>query len=202
MSKLGDKMTTNKKLVQLSLISIGVFLILATYFFYPKIYKEQPLEKANIKEEMFKTEEATDNLFENIEYKGVYDINNPFTVGAKKAYVLTENPKIVFMTNVKVTLNMDDGKAVIITGDKGKYNKETYDILVEGNVKASDNNTIILAENLDLLASEDFVSIYNNVVLTNDDGSLRADKINYDFENKQYKISMFSDKKVKIRLIE
>ena len=106
------------------------------------------------------------------------------------------------MTNVKVTLNMDDGKAVIITGDKGKYNKETYDILVEGNVKASDNNTIILSENLDLLASEDFVSIYNNVVLTNDDGSLRADKINYDFENKQYKISMFSDKKVKIRLIE
>ena len=52
------------------------------------------------------------------------------------------------------------------------------------------------------MASEDFVSIYNNVVLTNDDGSLRADKINYDFENKQYKISMFSDKKVKIRLIE
>ena len=125
-------MTTNKKLVQLSLISIGVFLILATYFFYPTIYKEQALEKTNIEEEMFKTDEATDNLFENIEYKGVYDINNPFTVGAEKAYVLTENPNIVFMTTVKVTLNMDDGKIVIMTGDKGKYDKETYDILLEG----------------------------------------------------------------------
>ena len=45
-------------------------------------------------------------------------------------------------------------------------------------------------------------SVYNNVFLTNDDGSLRADKVYYDFETKHYQISMFSDKKVKIKLIK
>ena len=41
-----------------------------------------------------------------------------------------------------------------------------------------------------------------NVFLTNDKGSLRADKVHYDFETKYYQISMFSDKKVKIKLIK
>ena len=86
--------------------------------------------------------------------------------------------------------------------NKGRYNKETYDTFFEDNVKATDGKTIILAENLDLLATEDFVTVQNNVVLTNDSGSLLADKIDYDFETKYYKISMFNDEKVKIKLIQ
>ena len=43
-------MTTNKKIVQLSLISIGLFLILATYFFYPKIIKINFLKEETVKE--------------------------------------------------------------------------------------------------------------------------------------------------------
>ena len=59
-----------------------------------------------------------------------------------------------------------------------------------------------MAENLDLIATEDTATVYNDVVLTNDTGSLQADKVHYDFETKYYQISMFSDKKVKIKLIK
>ena len=43
-------MTANKRIVQLSLISIGLFLILATYFFYPKIIKNKFLEEETVED--------------------------------------------------------------------------------------------------------------------------------------------------------
>ena len=59
-----------------------------------------------------------------------------------------------------------------------------------------------MAENLDLIATEDTAKIYNNVDLTNENGMLQADKVTYNFKTKYYKISMFNNEKVKIKLIE
>ena len=198
-------MTSNKRAVQLSLISIGLLLILATYFFYPKIIENKFLEEETDKIGANKTD-ITDskerNTFENVEYKGLYSINKLFKVKAEKAYVLTKDPNIVYMTNMHVTLDADDGRVIIITSDKGRYNKVSYDCFFENNVKAIDGETTVLAGNLDLLATEDTATVYNNVFLTNDKSSLRADKVYYDFETKHYQVSMFSDDKVKIKLIK
>ena len=99
-------------------------------------------------------------------------------------------------------LYLKNGKDVVITADEGKYNKTSYDIYFVGNVVARDGKTIILSENLDLLASEDIATIYNNVRLNSNKNSLQADKVEYDFETKFYRISMFDDTRVKIKLIE
>ena len=198
-------MTANKRIVQLSLISIGLFLILATYFFYPKIIKNKFLEEETVKDDVSKTaltDSKERNTFENVEYKGLYDTNKSFKVKANKAYILIKDPDIIYMTNMHVTLDMDDGKVIIITSDKGIYNKVSYDCFFENNVKAIDGKTTVLAENLDLLATEDSAAVYNNVFLTNDKGTLRADKVYYDLETKHYQVSMFSDDKVKIKLIK
>ena len=198
-------MTANKRIVQLSLISIGLFLILATYFFYPKMIKNKFLEEETVKHGVSKTDITSSkerNTFENVEYKGLYDINKPFKVKSEKAYILIKEPDVIYMTNMYVTLDMDDGRVIIITSDKGKYNKVTYDCFFENNVKAIDGETTVLAENLDLLATEDSATVYNNVFLTNDKGSLQADKVYYDFETKYYHVSMFNDEKVKIKLIK
>ena len=203
-------MTTNRKIVQLSLISIGFLLILVTYFLYPKInenklFKENILKNSIVETDDNVTEDDVSDersIFENIEYKGLYNINKPFTVRSERAYILEEETDVVYMTKMHVTLNMNDGRIIIITSDQGRYNKKTYDCFFENNVKTTDNKTIVLAENLDLLATEDSASIYNNVILTSEKGSLRADKINYDFETKYYQVSMFNDKKVKIKLIK
>ena len=193
-------MRANKKIVQLSLISIGLFLILTTYFLYPKILKEGAIKNNVI--ETYITDSKGRNTFENVEYKGIHDINKPFKVKSEKAYILVEDPDVVYMTNMLVTLDMDDGRIINITSDSGRYNKVSSDCFFEYNVKATDGETTVLAENMDLLASEDSATAYNNVFLTNDEGSLRADKIYYDFETKYYRVSMFSNKKVKIKLIK
>ena len=193
-------MTANRRIVQLSLISIGLFLILATYFLYPKFLKEKTVHDNKIITDITDSEEH--NTFANVEYKGLYDIDKTYKVKAEKAYILIKEPDVVYMTNMRVVLNMEDRRIIVITSDKGSYNKVSYDCFFENNVKAIDGETTVLAENLDLLATEDSATVYNNVFLTDDEGSLRADKIYYDFETKNYQVSMFSDKKVKIKLIK
>ena len=196
-------MTLNRKIVQLGLISIGILLIIATYFLYPEINKKKKaLEQDIIIDQDFKTSEKESNKFENVEYKGTYDEDKPFIVKSDKAYILNEDPDLVYMSNMHVTLYMDDGRIIIIKSDKGKYNKITYDCFFVNNVKATDGETIVRSENLDLLSTENTAAVYNKVVLINENGSLKADKVDYNFETKNYKVSMFNKDKVKIKLIK
>ena len=195
-------MNKNRKTVQLTLISIGLLLILITYFLYPAANETN--KKENIVEKSDETDivEKEGNIFENVEYKGLYDYNNPFSVKSKRAYILEEKLEVIYMTDMHVIINMRDGRIINITSDSGSYNKSTYDCFFEKNVKATDGKTIILSENLDLLASEDIATIYNNVQLNSENGSIQADKIEYDFEKKFYRISMFDATKVKVKLIK
>ena len=198
-------MILNRKVIQLSLISVGIFLILATYFFYPKFIESRVIKGTIIKEDVIETGKNTTNTFENVEYKGIYDINKTFKVTAEKAHILTDDPDVVFLTEMKVELKMLDGTAWVIVSDKGSYNKITYDCFFEDNVKATDSKTTIFSDNVDLVTSKDFISIYNNVYLLNKESHVKADKIDYDLTKKFYKISMFQDKqykKVRIKLVE
>ena len=203
-------MTKEKKIIQFTLLSIGLLLILVTYILYPNIkekkasFDEKELSENEIFEEGSKTmKDEETNIFTNVEYKGFYNLTNPFSVKSDKARILKEDPDIIYMTNMKATILMKDGKTVIITSDKGRYNKQTYDSFFEENVKATDNETIILSENLDLIASKDMAFIYNDVTITNGEkGSLKADKIDYNFITEFYKVSMFNNKNVKIKIYE
>ena len=194
-------MKIDRKILQLSLLSFGFILILGTYFLYPKIKKNSDVEVITNREEIVKKNKES-NLFENVEYKGLYNFDQPFVVESKKAHILNEEPDIVYMNEMTVTLHMQNGKVVIITSDKGNYNKINYDCFFEGNVKAIDDETIITADKLDLLATEDYAVAYNNVVLVNNQGSLNADKVKYDFKKEHYHVSMFNNEKVKINLFK
>ena len=193
-------MTASRIIIQTILLLIGIILILATYFLYPKITKEK-IEKSVVEDSIITIDEDESNVFENIEYTGIYNINNTFTVKSEKADIMKEEPDIVYMTNMHVTLDLNDGRTVVITSDQGKYNKVTYDCYFQKNVRATDNETLMLSENLDLISSQDTVTVYNDVVVTGEKGSIRADKITYDFLTRNYHVSMFNDRKVKIKLI-
>ena len=190
--------------VQIILVLIGLFLIFSTYFYYPYMNKEQRLKSQSALEKSEETVEADNSSnFENVEYNGIYDFNNPFVVKSEKAYIMDDEPDILYMTNMHVILYLTDGRIVNIISDQGTYNKVTYDCYFEKNVKATDGDTVILAENLDLLATKNSVEIYNSVKLNYPTGSLAADKVNYDFETKYFRVSMFDDNEtIKMRVVE
>ncbi len=189
--------------VQAFLFIVGIFLILITYFYYP--YKNKSLVEKNIQEDV---PSVSDDLsdkstsFENIEYQGLYDLDKNFVVKSEKAHINENEPDIVHMTNMHVILYLTDGRVVNILSDKGTYNKANYDCFFEQNVRASDGETKIFSENLELLGDKSIVKIYNNVVVDYPSGSsLQADKVDYNFETKYFKVSMFDDKQIKMKVL-
>jgi len=188
---------------QLALLLTGFILIILTYFYYPNLDKNLVLknqtDQENLKEVL---EDSQNTVFENIKYEGIYDFDKTFTIQAEKAHILNEDADIVYMNNMHVILYLNDGRIVNITSTKGRYNKATYDCFFENDVKATDAETEIFSDNLDLLAAENSVKIYNNVYLNYTTGSLRADKIDYDFETKYFKVSMFDDKTIKMKVLK
>ena len=195
-------MSDKKKKIQLFLLLFGLILILSTYFLYPKLNQKKLVKnKIDIKKPLdIKSEQS--NVFEDVTYEGYYNVINPFTVKSDNAYILEEDPDIVYMKKMHVMIFMNNGSIINIWSDKGRYNKTSYDCFFEDNVKAVDEETQVYADNLDLLASEDLARIYNNVFVTNDQSYLKADKIDYNFEKKNYQISMYNDKRIKIKLTE
>ena len=193
--------------IQLSLISFGLILFFITYFYYPSINKNKALDnKSNVEDnvqdnvEFSNLEQST--TFENVEYKGLYDLDKKFKIKSDSAYILNEDPDLVYMQNMRVILYLDDDRIVNITSNKGRYNKVTYDCFFEENVVASDGNTKIFSENMDLLATENTASIYNNVRLDNPEGNLLADIVNYDFNTKNFKVSMFDGETVQMQITQ
>ena len=195
-------MKKKQQRTQLILISIGFVLILLTYFYYPYVIKNKNAKDLVVNQDLKKNvDDKKLNTFENVEYEGLYDFDKPFSVKSKSAYILNEDPDLVYMTNMHVILYLKGNRIVNITSNKGKYNKATNDCFFEENVRATDGETKIFAENLDLIATENFVKVYNEVKLNNPEGSLVADKVDYDFETKYFKVSMFGDKSVKMKVI-
>ena len=188
---------------QLTLLLTGFILIILTYFYYPNLDKnlvsKNQTDLENLKEGL---EDSENTVFENIKYEGIYDFDKTFTIQAEEALILNEYTDIVYMNKMHVILYLNDGRIVNITSTKGRYNKATYDCFFENDVKATEAETEIFSDNLDLLAAENSVKIYNNVNLNDIAGSLKADKIDYDFETKYFRVSMFGDKTIKMKVVK
>ena len=190
-----------QKIFQIVLITIGFILIFVTYFIYPNIEKNQIADNEPVNEDIDNepSEEKGATYFNNLEYNGLYDLNKAFTIKSEKAYIKKEED-VVFMKKMDMTLTLRDGRIVTIVSNKGRYNRVSHDAFFEEDVITTDGEVKILSQNLDLLATEDIVKIYNDVNLNSSTGYLKADKIDYDFETKYFKISMFDERSVQMKV--
>ena len=193
-------MKRKQQKVQLVLISIGLLLILLTYLYYPYMNKNKLQDDQFVQKDSEKTLNEAQSTFENVEYEGITSTMQRFSVKSESAYILDKNPDLVFMKKMRVELYLKDGRIVTIISDRGRYHKVSYDCWFEENVVADDGETKIFANNLDLLATENFVKIYQQVKLIHPTGTLQADQVDYDFETKYFKVSMFGEKIVKMKV--
>ena len=143
-------MKLNAKALQILLILIGFFLIIATYFLKPSVDKLNSAKNNPVAEEEEKIVEKseTQNFFENVQYKGSYDVVNPYTIKAEKAVISNDDPDTIYMTTVHVIIYMSDGEKVNIWSEEGIYEKVKNNIFFNTNVKATNGETIILSQNL------------------------------------------------------
>ena len=195
-------MKRKQQKVQLVLISMGLLLILLTYLYYPYMNKNKLQDDQFVQKDSEKTLNDAQSTFESVEYEGITSNMQRFSVKSESAHILDKNPDLVFMKKMRVELYLKDGRIVTIISDRGKYNKKSHDCWFEENVVADDGETKIFANNLDLLATENFVKIYQQVKLIHPTGILHADQVDYDFETKYFKVSMFDEKTVKMKVFQ
>ena len=195
-------MKRKQQKAQLVLISIGLLLILLTYLYYPYMNKNKLQDDQFVQKDSEKTLNDAQSTFENVEYEGITSTMQRFSVKSESAYILDKNPNLVIMKKMRVELYLKDGRIVTIISDRGKYHKESHDCWFEENVVADDGETKIFANNLDLLATENFVKIYQQVKLIHPTAALQADQVDYDFETKYFKVSMFDEKTVKMKVFQ
>ena len=89
--------------VQLILISVGLLLFCLTYLLYPSVKKNKIAENKSISENLNQADSSDNSTtFENLEYKGLYNFDKPFKVKSEKAYILNEEPDIVYMDRMHV----------------------------------------------------------------------------------------------------
>jgi hypothetical protein len=121
-------MTNKKKIFQLSLIFIGLIIIFFTYFF--NLEKKQPSDivtETETKENEEFLEEGV-NRFENVEYKGIDNTGNKFTIGSQFAEFKKEKPELIFMENVECFFTFKDNTMLLISSKKGIYNNISNDM--------------------------------------------------------------------------
>ena len=72
--------------IQITLISVGILLIFATYFYIPSTKKNPVLNNRTSEQDSKKvTINEKSNSFEDLKYNGIYDLDKPFTVESEKA---------------------------------------------------------------------------------------------------------------------
>ena len=192
-------MTNKKKIFQLSLIFIGLIIIFFTYFF--NLEKKQPsdivTETETKKNEEFLEEGV--NRFENVEYKGIDNTGNKFTIGSQFAEFKKEKPELIFMENVECFFTFKDNTVLLISSKKGIYNNISNDMQFSEDVKMDYLENTIFSDRANFNNYENQLLIAGNVRGDGPTTNLKADELDFDLNTKDLKISMYSEERVKIK---
>ena len=192
-------MTNKKKIFQLSLIFIGLIIIFFTYFF--NLEKKQPSEvvtETETKENEEFLEEGI-NRFENVEYKGIDNTGNKFTIGSQFAEFKKEKPELIFMENVECFFTFKDNTVLLISSKKGIYNNISNDMQFSEDVKMDYLENTIFSDRANFNNYENQLLIAGNVRGDGPTTNLKADELDFDLNTKDLKISMYSEERVKIK---
>ena len=192
-------MTNKKKIFQLSLIFIGLIIIFFTYFF--NLEKKQPSEvvtETETKENEEFLEEGV-NRFENVEYKGIDNTGNKFTIGSQFAEFKKEKPELIFMENVECFFTFKDNTVLLISSKKGIYNNISNDMQFSEDVKMDYLENTIFSDRANFNNYENQLLIAGNVRGDGPTTNLKADELDFDLNTKDLKMSMYSEERVKIK---
>ena len=192
-------MTNKKKIFQLSLVFIGLLIIFFTYF--SNLKKKQPSEvvtEIETKENKEFLEEGV-NRFENVEYKGIDNTGNKFTIGSQFAEFKKEKPELIFMENVECFFTFKDNTMLLISSKKGIYNNISNDMQFSEDVKMDYLENTIFSDRANFNNYENQLLIAGNVRGDGPTTNLKADELDFDLNTKDLKISMYSEERVKIK---
>ena len=193
-------MTSRKKrliLVQ-SILFIAAILLLYIFYYQGNINKKSTEEVKIEKDNLEKMSES--NYFEDVEYKGIDANGNRYLLQSKIATFNEESPELVNMIGMNATFYFKDGEILKVSGETGKYNNKTNDMEFRDNVKVTQAENRIFADNLDYFNQKRLINVYGNVRGKSLDGNFTSDILNLNIDNQLVDILMNNNEQVNINL--
>ena len=172
------------KIVFIFLILISIFLIYLKFF---KNDSDSVLNETVIVEENV----YSSNVIENVNYSTKDNDGNEYLITALKGEIDYANQNIIYLTDVKAEIKLNNSDNIVVVSDFGKYNADNFDTIFSINVIIKYLENKIVSEYLDFSMNRNTMIISKNVIFTNFDNILEADVIEMNLKTKDTKIFMY-----------
>ena len=186
--------------IQLSLSVLGLAIVIFTYV----IDKKENLPQENILtkniektiKKQIKEDQSKNDIFFNIQYKGIEIAGNRYILKSKEAYNDKNNQEIVNMKSINAIFYFKDKTTLKVWSENGEYNNKTLDMFFKDNVKAIYQDSSLFAQKARYSNAKGFLTISEKVKVLDERGTLYADKLLFDIKNQKLNISALNDKNI------
>ncbi len=174
-----------------------IFFIILLPFLYDGFFKKKIDPPAvNTSEDTF----YNSNIIKNVNYVSKDARGNEYIINASEGEIDYANSNVIYLTNVKALIKLNNSENVTITSDFGKYNTNNFDTIFSKNVIINYLENKITSDYLDFSIKRNSMIVSRNVIYTNIENVLQADVIEMDIETKDTKIFMYkNNEKVNIK---
>ena len=185
----------------LLLLLIVVLSALTFYFYFYKNETSDPLEKIDLTLSSIENEnnmivkDVDSNILRNVSYENFDNEGNSYKIIADKGEIKSFGSDIIYMTNVKATIYLENKNFLTIVSNYANFNNTTFETNFINNVNLNYLDHQINSESLDLLLDENLITIKKQVKYKNLNSELFADAIVIDLVTKNSKIFMNNDEK-------
>ena len=184
-----------KKISSITMVSSTVIIIFIIVYF--KYIKQNDIPESEIKES--KDLVYNSNIIENVNYTSVDSDGNKYTITASQGEIDYSNPNILYLTNVKGIIQLNNSDNITIFSNYGKYNSQNFDTIFSKNVIINYLENKITGEYLDFSLERNSLVISKKVIYTNFSNILKADALEMNLKTKDTSIFMYEkEKKVNI----
>ena len=189
-----------KRLLIIQIILTTIAIILAYIFYYKGNDQNDLRTTSEISSGINNQEEAQENSFEDVEYRGIDANGNRYLLKSDFATFEKDKPELIKMAGMNAIFYFKDGKELNVYGDKGTYNNKTNDMEFRENVKVTQAENVIYSDNLDYFNLKKMINIYGNVEGKSLDGNFSSDILVLNIAKQTLDISMYNKNQVNVNL--
>lgn len=191
------------RIFQILFLLTGLSIIFFTFLKSSKFQKEQIISdnlQKEIDEEISKQGSDKNSTFYNVKYSGLDLEGNRYTISSEKAVNSDTNENVVNMSGALAVFYFKDNTELNISSNKAIYNNKTLDIKFEGSVKCLYENSELYAGSAEFLNSKNSLTVSDNVKIIDTKGTIFADKLTFDIENKTLNITSLNENTIKSKI--
>lgn len=193
----------NLKLILQSILVLSIIVILT--IFYYSFFSNQNKTSSNTLNDINENEAIiNDNVLNelvNIEYNSTDEEGNSFYINAERATTILDeqDQNKVNLEGVVAIIDLKNKGIINIFSKNAVYDKVSHNTLFFNNVRAEYLNNQIFAGNLDVIFTEKFSKIYNNVIYNDNNNNLNTDEVIINMVTGDIKLQMINkSKKIKL----